>query len=240
MIRQVLSSLLLLAFMVSCGKDSVSSFVKKIDVSADAQTGETIVGINYAVDLGEGSFPAIELPVYNSSAVVGTLRLSPGIGGEEDVIGLSFNLDTGLSVEVTEDPKLPNGLNIPVTVDGAKNYVLTIGKSSRLYVSEKNGSYIVGITLSVAEFSSLGDNIGSANIFPHFSVSGVEGVAGIYTHADDDKNGLAIFSATSFNKSSFASSSLRTRAQRPSRWRMYRFSKAFKRIKRDGVEFTID
>lgn len=183
--------------------DAEESILKGIDLQTTTVNGDTYIGLDAIVIIGELKLPKIEVPIRHpeTQADIGTLALESLQDGTNR-IGININY-----TEVSQsDPKLgstlPNDRELPGVLGLGTNTLLGIPilENSRIYVGgDLEKELFLGVALGIPALDQAVNQVPiPLNIFVGLPFStDVLGVGGIYTSPLKGKNGLAIFAKKS-------------------------------------------
>lgn len=179
--------------------DGEESILKGIDVQTSTINGDTYIGLDAIVKIGELKLPKLEIPIHQpeTNADIGTLTLESLQDGTNRVA-----ININYSAVQHSDPKLgsllPNGRELPGAVQVGQNTLIGISilENSRIYVGgDLTKEIILGAAIGIPALDSSVNQLPiPLNIFMGLPFSAdVYGVGGMYTSTEKGKSGVAIF-----------------------------------------------
>lgn len=188
-IAKVLTVVAFSALVSSCGKQP--NIVKDIKVVSTNHDSDIHLSLQADLDLGSMQFPSAVIPILHpdSRVQLGSVELQPVLGGNNQLrVSANISALTDLRTEMAD---LPNGNLVPLI---AQNPTITIelGSGAELYLTLGSNAVALGVAIPIRQFDSIGSNVGSANLFPVFTIDQVIGSAGLFTGSKAGQNGFAL------------------------------------------------
>lgn len=190
-----LTTLVILSLIVSaCGKRP--QVVTGVQVQTQVVQQSMYLSVAADIDLGNMSFPSAELPIIipNFSQPIGSVSLITLLGGKNQ-LKISVNVSELTHLQAIQ-AKLPNGGTIPLIANNP-TIVVNLGKGAQLYLTLSEKAVAVGVAVPFSTFDGIGNSVGSANLFPVFTIDKLIGAAGIFTSSTAGKNGFAFIADVS-------------------------------------------
>jgi hypothetical protein len=184
--------LLLLLSLFSCGKQN--QLVSQVEVSLSEIDTKVFLSFKAQLNTAGMQAPSVFLPIYHpqNQTYLGEFSLTPMLKSTAQInIDLDLVALAGVSTKIS---RLPNGARLPLIGDN-QVIELNLGNNSqvKLYFSLNPSAEVIGASVAIANFDSIGSRVGTTAIFPVFNVSNVVSSAGIFTSNIKGKNGLAVF-----------------------------------------------
>ncbi len=190
-----------IAFLgMSLSACSNSSWVKGASLATETVNNNDYISLTTTLDTGSMTLIPISIPIQNPnnpSEQLGQLSIQTGMGTGAQ-LSLKVNLSSALNIPGSSSAgKLPNGTDIPVATPDANKWIqIPIrGQSSRIYLNldTANKTAVMGVAVGI---SNLNVGVG-ANLLIPFNVSGVNGLAGVYSGTVAGQSGFALFADAS-------------------------------------------
>jgi hypothetical protein len=190
-----LTVLVIISLIVSaCGKRP--QVVTGVQVQTQVVQQSMYLSVSADIDLGNMSFPSAELPIYHPhfSQPIGSVSLITLLGGKNQLkISVNVSELTNLRASIA---RLPNGGTIPLIANNP-TIAVALGKGAQLYLTLSETAVAIGVAVPFSTFDGIGSSVGSANLFPVFSIDKMIGAAGIFTSSTKGQNGFAFIADVS-------------------------------------------
>jgi hypothetical protein len=181
-----LTVLVIISLIVSaCGKRP--QVVTGVQVQTQVVQQSMYLSVSADIDLGNMSFPSAELPIYHPhfSQPIGSVSLITLLGGKNQLkISVNVSELTNLRASIA---RLPNGGTIPLIANNP-TIAVALGKGAQLYLTLSETAVAIGVAVPFSTFDGIGSSVGSANLFPVFSIDKMIGAAGIFTSSTKGQN----------------------------------------------------
>ena len=190
-----LTVLVIISLIVSsCGKRP--QVVTGVQVQSQVIEQDMYLSVSADINLGNMSFPAVEFPIIhpNFAQPIGSVSLMAVLGGKNQIkIQLNVSEISNLRAAIV---KLPNGGTVPLIANNP-TISIALGKGAQVYITLSEKAVAVGVAVPFATFDGMGSSVGSANLFPVFTIDKMIGAAGIFTSAEKGKSGFAFIADVS-------------------------------------------
>jgi len=197
-LSKILSTILVISFLISCGKKPQQQILKDINLETSYRDEDVWISLSSLMYLGNLSFTALDLPIrdpQNFPQILGEISLRPTIDLSMTEIQLSLNLSKLAKNKGSGVATLPNGSSIPIGgIKKEKVIELVIDKiNSKIYLGLDNDTTILGFAIAINEFDVLSNYLGGTNLFLGFNIENVLGSVGFFSSIDPGKSGLGLF-----------------------------------------------
>lgn len=174
---------------LACGKRP--QVVTGIQVQSQVINQDLSLSLKADLDLGNMSFPAVALPILHprGQMPIGKVELAPVLGGKNQ-IKITVNVSSLSDIQAVQ-ATLPNGNMVPLIATNP-TIVIPLGSGAKLYLTVGAKAVALGVAVPIKTFDSIGGAVGSANLFPVFSIDKVIGAAGLFTGASSGQSGFAL------------------------------------------------
>ena len=156
---------------ISCGSDK--AMVNNIDVETSIdQSGDVYMILTADLGIGNLQLPTASFPIIlpNDGREIGLVSLTGSLSGK-NLLSIDLNISEAANLEMAS-VRLPNGALIPLVAD---NPVLTIPVGRvEVYLSLVKGAQVLGVSVPIKSFDSLGRKVGTTALMPIFSSSSPE------------------------------------------------------------------
>lgn len=196
--KKNLTLLLLILFVVACGKNPQSRIVDHVYVETKNVEQEVWLGLVTELNLGGLQMSSLELPIHDPKRpgeYYGRLRLSSDITTMNSVVEIDLNFSKLSKVEGSFEPTLPTGEPLPFR--GLENEEIIEFEvpqiNSKVYVYVTKETVLVGFASTIKEFSQAAPYLGGADLFFGFNKNKVRGSVGFFSNAETKETGLGLF-----------------------------------------------
>ncbi len=178
----------------ACGKRP--QVVTGVQVQSQVVNSDMMLSVSADIDLGNMSFPAVQFPINHPhyAGPIGSVGLTPVLGGKNQ-LKISVNV-SALSHLQAGIARLPNGGTIPLIANN-QTIAVSLGKGAQLYLTLSEKAVAIGVAVPFSSFDGIGNSVGSANLFPVFTIDKLIGAAGIFTSSTKGQNGFAFIADVS-------------------------------------------
>lgn len=178
----------------ACGKRP--QVVTGVQVQSQVVNQDMYLSVAADINLGNMSFPSAELPIIipQYSAPIGSVSLMTVLGGKNQ-LKISVNVSLLTHLQATQ-ARLPNGGTVPLI---ANNPTITVNlkNNAKLYLTLSEKAVAIGVAVPFSTFDGIGNSVGSANLFPVFTIDKLIGAAGIFTSSTKGQSGFAFIADVS-------------------------------------------
>jgi hypothetical protein len=194
----VFLGLLSFSLLSACGK--VPSFVSNANVKfREDANQQQFVDVTSLLNTGLAAMPAMDIPIYDKTHtnIAAQVSMRPAINNQTELT-LSINVSKiGTLPTCSGDPSLlPNGSRIPLATGSNQVICVPINATTgRLYIAPnfQTNELVVGAALTISQLQSIGQNMGSVNVFLPFNINSISGVYGFFTGQSAGQSGLGLF-----------------------------------------------
>ncbi|MFY7992193.1 MAG: hypothetical protein ACOVP4_02790 [Bacteriovoracaceae bacterium] len=191
-----LTILVIVSLVASACGNNRPKVVTGVQVQSQVVNEDMFLSVAADINLGNMSFPAVELPIIHPryASPIGTVSLMTVLGGKNQLkISVNVSELTNLQAAIA---RLPNGGTIPLIANNP-TIAVALGKGAQLYLTLSETAVAIGVAVPFSTFDGIGNSVGSANLFPVFTIDKLIGAAGIFTSAEKGKSGFAFIADVS-------------------------------------------
>ncbi len=179
----------MLTLFASCGKQP--EILTGVQVETQHIDNDLWLSFSADINLGAMSLPAVTLPVIHPRTLneVGSVELAPSLGGK-NFIKLGVNISE-LSDVRSAVARLPNGNAVPLIANNP-TIVVPLGAGAQLYLTVAENVAAIGVAIPIAQFDTIGQNVGGVNFFPVIAIDRAIATVGLFTSRNPGQNGIAL------------------------------------------------